>query len=106
MTLQVVLAMKNERCSVVTPWTVTLQAPLSMGFTRQEYWSGLSFPSPGDLPGIKPVSPAWQMDSLPLSHLRSPDLSSLQIFKYAVQYCNPYHFAIFDAEAAAAAARC
>ena len=46
------------------------QAPLSMGFPRQEYWSGLPFPSPGDLPdpGIKPASPAWQVDSLPLSH--------------------------------------
>ena len=41
-----------------TPWTVARQAPLSMGFSRQEYWSGLPFPSPGDLPdpGIKPVS--------------------------------------------------
>ena len=45
----------------VTPWTVAHQAPLSMGFPRQEYWSGLSFPSPGDLPdpGIEPMSPAW-----------------------------------------------
>ena len=43
-----------------TPWTVACQAPLSMGFPRQEYWSGLPFLSPGDLPnpGIKPVSPA------------------------------------------------
>ena len=43
-----------------TPWTVAHQAPLSMGFARQEYWSGLPFPSPGDLPnpGIKPMSPA------------------------------------------------
>ena len=42
------------------PWTVAHQAPLSMGFSRQEYWSGLPFPSPGDLPspGIKPESPA------------------------------------------------
>ena len=51
----------------VTPWTVVHQAPLSMGFPRQEYWSGLPFPSPGDLPkqGIKPGSPALQGDSLP-----------------------------------------
>ena len=44
----------------VTPWTVASQAPLSMGFSRQEYWSGLPFPSPGDLPNprIKPGSPA------------------------------------------------
>ena len=42
-----------------TPWTVAYQAPPSMGFSRQEYWSGVLFPSPGDLPnpGIKPVSP-------------------------------------------------
>ena len=50
-----------------TPWTVAHQALLSMGFSRQEYWSGLPFPSPGDLPdrGIKPGSPALQADSLP-----------------------------------------
>ena len=54
----------EHRCSVesdsVTPWTVAHQAPLSMGFSRQEYWSRLPFPSPGDLlhPGIKPMSPA------------------------------------------------
>ena len=46
----------------MTPWTIDRQAPLSMGFPRQEYWSGLSFPSPGDLPnpGIKPESPESQ----------------------------------------------
>ena len=51
----------------VTPWTVAYQAPLSMGFSRQGYWSGLPFPSPGDLPdpGIKPRSPALQADALP-----------------------------------------
>ena len=49
-----------------TLWTVARQAPLSMGFSRQEYWSGLPFPSPGDLPnpGIKPGSPALQADAL------------------------------------------
>ena len=53
--------------TLVTPWTVTRQAPLSMRFSRQEYWSGLPFPSPGDLsnPGIKPGSPALQADSFP-----------------------------------------
>ena len=66
----------------VTPWTVTHQAPLSMGFSWQEYWSGLPSPSPGDLPnsGIKPespVSPALQSDSLPLSHRGCPYLSSI-----------------------------
>ena len=45
------------------PWTVACQAPLSMEFSRQEYWSGLTFPSPGDLPnpGIKPGSPELQV---------------------------------------------
>jgi len=49
-----------------TPWTVAHQAPLSMGFSRQEYWSGLPFPSPGDLldPGIEPTSPALWEDVL------------------------------------------
>ena len=52
--------------ALVTPWTVAHQAPLSKGLSRQEYWSGLPFPSPGDLPnpGIKPKSPALQADSL------------------------------------------
>ena len=50
-----------------TPWTVACQAPLSREFSRQEYWSGLPFPSPVDLPnpGIKPRSTALQVDSLP-----------------------------------------
>ena len=50
----------------VTPWTVAFQAPLSMGLSRQEYWSGLPFPSPGDLPnpGIEPRSPELQADFL------------------------------------------
>ena len=50
----------------VTPWTVAWQAPLSKGFSRQEYWSGLPFPSPGDLPnpGVDPGSPALQTDFL------------------------------------------
>ena len=49
-----------------TPWTGAHQAPPSMGFSRQEYWSGLPFPSSGDLPnpGIKPRSPALQADAL------------------------------------------
>ena len=53
-----------------TPWTVAHQAPLSVGISRQEYWSGLPFPSPGNLPnpGIEPVSPALQADSLLLRH--------------------------------------
>ena len=51
--------------SLWTPWTTACQAPLSMGFFRQEHWSVLPFPSPGDLPdpGTEPMSPAWQADS-------------------------------------------
>ena len=50
-----------------TPWNVAYQAPLSMGFSRQEYWSGVPFPSPGDIPnpGIEFWSPALQADALP-----------------------------------------
>ena len=64
-----------------TLWTVACQAPLSMGFPRQEYWSGLSFPFPGDIPnpGIKPTSPAWQVDSLPPSHWGSPYVCNMCI---------------------------
>ena len=57
--------------TLVTPWSVACQYPLSMGFSRQEYWSGLPFPSPEDLPnpGMEPGYPAWQADSL-LTELR------------------------------------
>ena len=53
--------------TLATPWTIACQAPLSMGFSRQGYWSGLPFPPPGVLPnpGIEPRSPALQIDSLP-----------------------------------------
>ena len=56
--------------TLVTTWSVAHQAPLSMGFPRQEYWSGLPFPSPGDLPntGIKPASPVLAGRFLSLSH--------------------------------------
>ena len=52
--------------TLATPWTVACQAPLSMGFSRQEYWNGLPFPSPRDHPdpGIEDRSPALQADSL------------------------------------------
>ena len=65
-----------------TPWTVAYQAPQSMGFSRQEYWSGLPFPSPADLPnpGIEPGSPALQTDALPSEALGKPD-SRLGSFK-------------------------
>ena len=59
--------------SFATPWTIAHQAPLSLGFPRQEYWSGLLFPSPGDLPttGTEPGSPALQAVSLPSGLLYS-----------------------------------
>ena len=60
--------------TLATPWTVALQAPLCTGVSRQESWSGLPFPSPGDLPnpGIKSGPPALQADSLPSEPPRKP----------------------------------
>ena len=60
-----------------TPWTVDLRAPLSMGFSKQEYWSGLPFPSACDLPNPRtepasPMSPELQADSLPLEPSGKP----------------------------------
>ena len=70
-----------------TLWTVAHQAPLSMGFSRQEYWSGLPFPPPGDLPDpeIKPVYPALQVDSFLLSHWGSPIITPT----FSHLYCWP-----------------
>ena len=58
-----------QLCLTVTPWTMPARLLCPWGFSRQEYWSELPFPSPGDLPnpGIKLASPAWQADSLPLA---------------------------------------
>ena len=74
-----------------TPWTVAHQAPLSMGFLRQEPWSGLPCPPPWDLPhpGIKPVSlmyPNWQAGSLPLAPPGKPPMNgaSCQILDYLI----------------------
>ena len=63
---------------LATPWTVAHQAPLPMGFSRQDYWSGLPFPSPGDLPdpGIKPKSPSLQADALTSEPPGKPKLYS------------------------------
>ena len=57
----------KSRPTLVTPWTIACQALLPMVFSRQEYWSGLPFPSSGDLPnpGLEPGSPTLQEDSLP-----------------------------------------
>ena len=66
MILQVYLVAKSCQTLLMTPGTVACQVPLSMGFPRQEYCSGLPFPSPGDLPdpGIEPRSPALEADAL------------------------------------------
>ena len=65
-----------------TPWTVVHQAPPCMGFSRQAYWSGLPFPSPGDLPdpGIERRSPALQADALISEPPRKP-MGSVQVIK-------------------------
>ena len=77
-----------------TPWTVACQAPLSIGFSREEYWSGLLFPSPGDLPdpGIEPGSPALQADSLPAELTGKPRFihSSVYILYIAVYICQSF----------------
>ena len=78
-----------------TPWTVACQASLSMGFSRQEYWSGLPFPSPGALPnpGIKPEFPALQADSLPSEPQGSPSPQKSIIIQtqkstyYVIPFC-------------------
>ena len=87
-----------------TLWTVASQAPPSMGFSRQEYWSGLPFPSPGDLPNprIEPGSPALQADSLPTELWRKPsaynsvtllltqdEIYRLQVFHHRLEYLFP-----------------
>ena len=91
--------MKSESESEVTQscpalcdaWTVAHQAPLSMGLSRQEYWSGLPSPPPGDFPDpmikpTSPVSPALQVDSLPLSHWGSPEKTLAP--PYSFQHCS------------------
>ena len=71
----------------VTPWTVALQAPLSMESSRQEYWSGLPFPPPGDVPkpGIKPRSHMLHTDSLPSEYQGSAFYFNSR--KYKMQWC-------------------
>ena len=66
--------------TLANPWTVALQAALSLGFSRQEYWSGLPFPSPEDLPdpGIEPRSPELQAECLPTKLGRNPFTQSTE----------------------------
>ena len=80
---------------LVTPWTVALQVPLYMEFSRQEYWSWLPFPPPEDLlnPGnepASPVSPASQADSLPLSHWGR--------LSFIISYHHEYYISIHKAD--------
>ena len=74
-------AQSLQLCLFATLWTVAQQAPLFMAFSKQQYWSGLPCPSPGDLPdpGLKPVSPALHVESLPLFHQ-----GSLRILEWVV----------------------
>ena len=77
-----------------TPWTVAYQASPSMGFSRQEYWNGLPFPSPGDLPdpGIEPKSPTLEADTLTSEPPGKPlryDLNKIP-YDYTVEVTNRF----------------
>ena len=80
-----------------TPWTVAHQAPLSMGFSRQEYWSGLPFPSPGDLPdpGIEPRSPTLQADALTSEPPGKPYVDRYHLPFVPPSYSTPSHLSSF-----------
>ena len=80
----------------MTPWTVAHKAPPSMGFSRQEYWSGFPFPSPGKLPdpGIKPRSPALEADALTSEPPGKPLLSA----KRKVKFLSKVIFKILELE--------
>ena len=99
--------LKNSRVQLfVTPWTVAYQAPPSMGFSRQEYWSGVPFPSPGDLPypGIEPGSPVFQADSLTSELPGKPKNNTSRLYlalgnpgydikkKLIYRICSSFHF--------------
>ena len=72
-----------------TPWTAAYQAPPSMGFSRQVYWSGVPFPSPGDLPnpGIEPRSPTLQADALTSEPPGKPELTYFSLILRTAQMC-------------------
>ena len=79
----------------MTPWTVACQAPLSMGFSRQEYWSGLPFPSPGDFPnpGIETESAAFASESF----TTEPPVIVLYLFClfFILYFCLPFRVGSF-----------
>ena len=78
--------------SFATPWTVACQAPLSMGFLRQEYWCELPFPPQGDLPDpqIQPELPELQVNSLPLSHQESATIVIVQYHSHVQLFVSPW----------------
>ena len=80
--------------TLATLWTVSCQAPLSMGFSREQYWNGLPFPSPVDLPnpGIEPGTPALQADSLLTELQGKSKLSVKRTDCLKVLYKYFYHF--------------
>ena len=80
---------------LVTPWTVARQAPLSMEFSRQEHWSGLSFPTPRDLPdpGIKPMSPALQVNS---SLSETPGKYCLLLSRQSLELPPLFHLPVYS----------
>ena len=84
----VVVLVAKSCWTLATSWTVAFQAPLSMGFSRQEFWSGLPFPSPGDLldPGIEPRSLALQVDALPPELWGKPSYYEVYM-SYNIYYC-------------------
>ena len=84
-----------QSCLFATLWTETLQAPLSMGFLRQEYWSGLPFPPPEDLPDpwIEPASPALQVDSSLFCH----PFSSKSPYQICSYHLHPQQFTLLIA---------
>ena len=93
-------SLSKEKCQSLshirlfaTLWTIAHQAPLSMGFSRQECWSGLPFPPPGNLPnlGIKPRSPALKADSLPPEPWREPTISK-EKFKCVAWHLMSFYF--------------
>ena len=105
------LKMKVKLLSCVqlfaTPWTVAYQAPLSVGFSRQEYWSGLPFPFSGDLPdpGIEPGSPALQADALPSEPLhtdfsggRSGGLVFPSLSEFSRVCCGPHSQSLWHSQ--------
>ena len=92
----VVVVVVAKSCpSFAILWIVTWQAPLSMGFSREKYWSGLPFPSPGDLPdpGIEPRSPALQAHDLP-TELWGQPLGSMDILTILIS-SNPWTWNLF-----------